>query len=732
MNIFSLILTILSVVYVVLGFNVIRRDMWSRQNFLFFVLTIFLVVWSFTSALHISALDRASSIFWYQFSSVGLYLTIGTLLHFFIAYTKKQTMPKWWVLALLYLPGILFSYFEVAIDFYAQDYILGQNGWIVVPRTDSFLFVASLVYIVIYICACIFLSYRYRKTVSSFRERGQAGVLIIVSVLSLVAGLTILFIPAFLGIAVPDITPLSGAIWSIGIFYAIERFQLLSMAPEIIADNLFQTIIDSVILTDPDGIILSVNPETQSLLGYEEKELSGEPLQKIFCVDTHSSASGIAELLRSCPVRGAETFMVSKDGENIPVILSISECNDRFQAKMGYVIASKDVTEYKLAEERIQYLATHDSLTGLPNRLLFTQLLDHAILSAKRNSKSLAIMFVDLDRFKIINDTKGHDAGDQLLQEIAMRYSQALRASDVVSRQGGDEFVILVEDLSSSSALETIASHILGATYEPVIVHGDECRVTASIGISVYPQDGEDSQLLMKHADMAMYCAKEEGKNNYQFYSADIQTQTMGRLSIETNLRLALERNELSLHYQAKVNFKTGAITGVEALLRWQSPELGSVTPTQFIPVAEETGLIVPIGRWVMRTACAQNIAWQKQGLPDVRIAVNLSLRQLLDASLLDDIHSALTDSGMAPGLLELEITESMVYEQPDKDDRHSQENQRDGCAPRDRRLRHRILLSGAAQAVPGRHAEDRPLVYPPHPRKHRGQGHCARDHQHG
>ena len=198
-------------------------------------------------------------------------------------------------------------------------------------------------------------------------------------------------------------------------------------------------------------------------------------------------------------------------------------------------------------------------------------------------------------------------------------------------------------------------------------LQGEECRVTASIGISIYPGDGTDEQTLIKNADIAMYFAKEEGKNNYQFYSKDIQSLSNKRFSIETNLRRALERNELSLEYQAKVDFKTGMITGVEALLRWKNPSLGSITPTQFIPVAEETGLIVPIGRWVMKTACAQNVAWQREGLPPICMAVNLSLRQLMDDNLLKDIKAALDESGMAPNLLELEITESMVMHNPDR-----------------------------------------------------------------
>ena len=306
-------------------------------------------------------------------------------------------------------------------------------------------------------------------------------------------------------------------------------------------------------------------------------------------------------------------------------------------------------------------LATHDVLTGLPNRMMFSQLLNRAIQSARRYDRQFAVFFIDLDRFKIINDTLGHGAGDQLLQEISMRLKQALRSADVVARLGGDEFVLLVDEVNDLSQIATVAHKVLAAANKPMVLMGEKCRVTASIGISIYPKDAEDEQSLMKTADIAMYLAKEEGKNNYQFYSKEIQSKSIERLSIETNLRSALENNEFSLHYQAKLDFKTGAINGVEALLRWQNPYLGSMSPTQFIPVAEETGLIVPIGRWVLKTACEQNVAWQSQGLPPVCMAVNLSLQQLTDDNLLEDIGTTLKDSGMEPNLLELEITESIL-----------------------------------------------------------------------
>jgi diguanylate cyclase (GGDEF)-like protein len=323
--------------------------------------------------------------------------------------------------------------------------------------------------------------------------------------------------------------------------------------------------------------------------------------------------------------------------------------------------------ERKRAEARAQHLATHDDLTDLPNRGMFSQLLNEAIKLAHRQRRKFAVMFVDLDRFKLINDTLGHAAGDILLKGVATLFRKCLRDSDVLARFGGDEFVILLHDVSDVAQINTVARKLLSAAVTPITIQGRECRVTASIGVAVYPDHGADEQSLTKNADAAMYLAKEEGRSSFRFFAAEIKSQSIERLMLETSLRRALERKEFLLHYQAKQSLGSGEISGVEALLRWQHPDLGMVPPLHFIPLAEECGLIVPIGKWVLETACAQAVAWQEQGLPPMRMAVNLSPRQFSDPNLLNDIHKALTKSGLEPRLLELEITESMVMQSPDE-----------------------------------------------------------------
>ncbi len=417
------------------------------------------------------------------------------------------------------------------------------------------------------------------------------------------------------------------------------------------------------------GRFCYVNPQLCAMLGYTEQELLAMNVKDVSHPGDANATDELRDQLRSGAIQSFKTEKryLRKDGSAIWVGLTIASKRDRAGVRLHDISVVEDISSRKSAEERIQYLATHDGLTGLPNREMFMQLLGLSIETAQRYGRKLAVLFIDLDRFKVINDTLGHEAGDVLLREVAARLRECLRASDVVARLGGDEFVVLLQDINEQDQAAGVARNILSVVMKPIVILGQECRVTASVGVCLHPAEGQDDQSIMKNADMAMYLAKEEGKNTFRFFTSRMQPQSIERLVLETNLRRALELDEFSLHYQAKVNFKSGAITGVEALLRWYNPELGSVPPARFIPLAEETGLIVPIGTWVLRTACAQSVAWQKQGLPPVCLSVNLSMRQLADEGLVREIESVLVETGLAPQLLELEVTETTIMHNADR-----------------------------------------------------------------
>lgn len=343
------------------------------------------------------------------------------------------------------------------------------------------------------------------------------------------------------------------------------------------------------------------------------------------------------------------------DGKEIDVEMSAMPI--LFEGRMAEQIVGRDLTQRKKAEKTIKYMAYYDVLTGLPNRNMVRKHLNAAL---KKGDQGLAVLFLDLDRFKIINDTKGHRVGDLLLKVVASRLKNAVQNMGLVSRQGGDEFIILLKGLNKTQVIE-VAERILGEFSAGIEIENQEFFVTPSIGISMAPGDGSDEETLIKHADTAMYLAKERGKNNYQFYTDQLHGLSSRKMELENGLRKALEQNQLMLHYQPQVNLATGKIIGVEALVRWQHPEKGIISPAEFIPLAEETGLIVPLGKWVLHKAAAQNKDWQDKGYSQFPISVNISVRQLQEDRFIDTVKQVLDETGLDPRYLDLEITESIM-----------------------------------------------------------------------
>jgi len=421
---------------------------------------------------------------------------------------------------------------------------------------------------------------------------------------------------------------------------------------------------DMISRTSTNGILLYASDACRRLLGYDPSELVGRSIYDfIFEVD-REEVRYLSSLIHES---GPTTFayrVEKKDGSLVWFETTSRSVRDALTGKIREIVGvSRDVTERKRVEEQIEYQAYHDALTGLPNRRLFRDRLTVALAHARRLKNPLAVMFLDLDRFKVVNDTLGHSTGDELLKAIAARLQASLREEDSIARMGGDEFTVLLADLKTPDDAAKIAQKVLDTVALPLQIDGTELFITTSIGIALFPSDGDTAEILLANADHAMYRAKDAGRNSYQLFTPAMNSRALERLSLENDLRHALERGELQLHYQPQINIVSGRVMGVEALLRWNRPGFGLVSPMDFIPIAEETRLIVPIGEWVLREACRQAKAWQGDRPAGFRMAVNLSPRQFQHSDLPQVIASALELSGLAPGDLELEITESLAMQ---------------------------------------------------------------------
>ncbi|MFI3155956.1 MAG: PAS domain S-box protein [Methylococcaceae bacterium] len=424
----------------------------------------------------------------------------------------------------------------------------------------------------------------------------------------------------------------------------------------------------AIVITDINANIEYVNPKFYQLTGYTPEEVLGRTPKILQSgLTPPETYQALWETILSGQEWHGEFHDRKKNGQIYWCLQSISPVKNEHGEITHFVSVTEDISERKHSESVIRHLAFYDPLTDLPNRTLFRDRLEQAIILAERNGNSFALMYLDLDRFKNVNDTLGHPMGDCLLKAVAERMRQGLRDSDTVARLGGDEFAVIVQDMSISEDVMRLAEHLLKTLATPFFIEEHELFTSFSIGISIYPQDAVDIDFLIKAADVALYRAKESGRNNCQFFTSDMNAMALEHLTIENQLQHALERKELLLHYQPQIKLNDGTICGVEALVRWQHPERGMVSPETFIPIAEDSGLIAPIGEWVLREACITNKAWLDAGLPEMVIAVNVSAKQLRHKDFLDTVSKVLDETGLPPHLLEIELTESCVMQNPEQ-----------------------------------------------------------------
>ncbi len=429
---------------------------------------------------------------------------------------------------------------------------------------------------------------------------------------------------------------------------------------------------DAVICTDSKGNISYLNPVAETMMGYSLQDVSGRPLAEAFHIIDASTGLIAANPMKvafgeDLPAKmPASCILVRQDGKQIYIEDSVAPIHDSYGVSAGFVLVFRDVTAAHRLTTQLAHLAEHDALTGLPNSLLLNDRLGQAIARARRDKSMVAVLFLDLDGFKHVNDSLGHRTGDELLKSVAKRLLKCVRLPDTVSRLGGDEFVLLLSEVQRLEDPTIAARRILNAVGKSHPIAGHDLRITASIGISVFPNDGKDAETLIKNADTAMYRAKESGKQAFKFFTPEMNVMAVKRQAIEEELRGALERNELTLHYQPKINLASGQITGAEALLRWKHPTRGDVSPAEFIPIAEASGLMPILGTWVLHEACKQAMACTDAGLPRITVAVNVSLLQFRDESFLSRLRAILDETGMDPKRLEIEVTESVLMLTPE------------------------------------------------------------------
>jgi diguanylate cyclase (GGDEF)-like protein/PAS domain S-box-containing protein len=690
---------ICGIIYIIVGLFTFLNDKKNKINKIFFILCIDIAFWAFMFTLLNSTTNAETANDFFICSTFFWAPAFCLLLHFVILLTgKERFFNKWFSYLILYIPAL----FPICLYLFnpptADDVVKVNLGWVVfVPKGRGFIWTNfSYVYYLFYMAAVVFYLFRWWKNSKIVRERKQAKLILTTMLVTiLTAGITDIILPVSGITLMPSMGAVLIIIVIIGIWYSIKRYKLMALNPENFGLEVLKIMNEGLIISNHEGIIKYINTGALKLLGYDKNQLMDKALTSVF------SESIDLIKLRNCS--SLEIEMLQSNNCNLPVLLSSSVLKDEWGDTLGIVGIFQDISEIKQVqkklinayddleikveertselrkankeleheiniriamEEKIKNLAYYDYLTGLPNRRLFNDRLNQGISDAIRKEKTLGVLFLDIDSFKRVNDTMGHAKGDELLKMVSKRLTSILRESDTVTRVGGDEFLILLQNLEYEHHIREVSKKILDIFKEPFIIDGYDLYITTSIGGAVYPIDGQNVDTLIKNADIAMYRAKEKGKNKFELCTPIIKDSMVEEMKLTNSLYRALERNELELYYQPQVNIISGEIIGLETLIRWNNTELGLVNPGDFIYIAEKTGLILPIGEWVMRRACIQNKAWQDAGILNVPIAVNLSVNQFQNTKIVELIAEILKDTNLNPFYLELEITESVIMKE--------------------------------------------------------------------
>ena len=651
---------VVSVLYLYLGGYILRSNPREPLNRVFSLICLSFFLWAFAHAFFPEAPDKRLAWTWYKVAASGWTVAPPLLLHFFILLSgHKVWLERRWVLAAIYLPSFCFLGQALFGTLGVVDFVSTPFGWSDVYGPWTISYSLFLSYSVTAILFGLALVWKWGRDSNLIARRRQANLVVLTGVAVLIAVLASGFVLPWLGLRdLPEVAHLVVPLWILSIWYSVAAYRLM-LTPSAVASDILRTMADAVLLLSRDHRIVTCNEAAEKLLGHSRKEMEHRFVESLFHTGNEDEDESVRRLFANGTSRNLELSYRSQSGDLVPVLVSASAVQDRYGQVAGQVLVIRDIRNRKRAQAEMEHLATHDSLTGLPNRSILHDRLQRALDRAGREKKPFALLMFDLDDFKAINDTYGHKVGDVVLQSTAKRLDLCVRGLDTVCRVGGDEFMVVVEDLFESGDSDIVARRILQAFDEPIGAGPQSISVTASVGISTYPFDGLDPETLIKKADLALASAKKREKGSFQFYAPRMDAINRERTKIEQGLRLAMANDELSLAYQPLVALDTGKISGIEALLRWRSAELGAIGPNKFIPVAERSGLIVPIGQWVLATACETNKSWHDRGLPPVPISVNVSAKQLQQEDFVATVEEVLRDSGLSGHWLELELTES-------------------------------------------------------------------------